>query len=31
MNAAVTSDYSATQHQQFVNLMTLIDYDEQAK
>jgi peptide/nickel transport system substrate-binding protein len=30
MNAAVTSDYSATQHQQFVNLMTLIDYDEQA-
>ncbi len=28
MNAAVSSDYSATQHQQFVNLMTLIDYDE---
>ena len=27
MNAAVSSDYSATQHQQFVNLMTLIDYD----
>lgn len=28
MNAAVSTDYSATQHQQFVNLMTLIDYDE---
>lgn len=28
MNAAVSSDYYATQHQQFVNLMTLIDYDE---
>jgi peptide/nickel transport system substrate-binding protein len=28
MNAAVSSDYTATQHQQFVNLMTLIDYDE---
>ena len=28
MNGAVSSDYSATQHQQFVNLMTLIDYDE---
>jgi peptide/nickel transport system substrate-binding protein len=27
MNAAVSSDYSATQHQQFVNLMTLLDYD----
>ncbi len=30
MNAAVSSDYAATQHQQFVNLMTLIDYDEHA-
>lgn len=30
MNAAVQSDYSAAQHQQFVNLMTLVDYDEQA-
>lgn len=30
MNAAVSSDYVATQHQQFVNLMTLIDYDENA-
>ncbi len=30
MNAAVTSDYTATQHQQFVNLMTLVDYDEEA-
>ncbi len=29
MNAAVSTDYTATQHQQFVNLMTLIDYDEQ--
>lgn len=28
MNAAVSSDYAATQHQQFVNLMTLLDYDE---
>ncbi len=28
MNAAVSSDYSATQHQQFVNLMTLVDYDD---
>lgn len=28
MNAAVSSDYSSTQHQQFVNLMTLLDYDE---
>lgn len=28
MNAAVSSDYNATQHQQFVNLMTLLDYDE---
>ena len=27
MNSAVSSDYAATQHQQFVNLMTLIDYD----
>jgi peptide/nickel transport system substrate-binding protein len=27
MNAAVSSDFTATQHQQFVNLMTLIDYD----
>jgi len=30
MNAAVSSDYSATQHQQFVNLMTLVDYDVDA-
>jgi peptide/nickel transport system substrate-binding protein len=30
MNAAVSSDYSATQHHQFVNLMTLLDYDENA-
>lgn len=28
MNAAVTSDYAAQQHHQFVNLMTLIDYDD---
>jgi peptide/nickel transport system substrate-binding protein len=28
MNAAVSSDDSGRQHQQFVNLMTLIDYDE---
>ena len=28
MNAAVSADNIATQHQQFVNLMTLIDYDE---
>ncbi len=27
MNAAITSDYASSQHQQFVNLMTLIDYD----
>jgi peptide/nickel transport system substrate-binding protein len=31
MNAAVSTDYIATQHQQFVNLMTLIDYDENAE
>ena len=31
MNAAVSTDYYATQHQQFVNLMTLIDYDENAE
>lgn len=30
MNSAVSRDYSATQHQQFVNLMTLVDYDENA-
>lgn len=30
MNAAVSTDYYATQHQQFVNLMTLIDYDADA-
>lgn len=30
MNAAISSDMTATQHQQFVNLMTLIDYDENA-
>ncbi|MEM7414190.1 MAG: ABC transporter substrate-binding protein [Gemmatimonadota bacterium] len=28
MNSAVTSDYVAQQHHQFVNLMTLISYDE---
>jgi peptide/nickel transport system substrate-binding protein len=28
MNVAVSTDYVAAQHQQFVNLMTLIDYDE---
>jgi peptide/nickel transport system substrate-binding protein len=28
MNAAISTDASGTQHQQFVNLMTLIDYDE---
>jgi peptide/nickel transport system substrate-binding protein len=27
MNAAVSSDYSSTQHQQYVNLMPLIRYD----
>ena len=27
MNAAISTDYSSSQHQQFVNLMTLIDYD----
>jgi peptide/nickel transport system substrate-binding protein len=27
MNVAATSDYLASQHQQFVNLMTLLDYD----
>ncbi len=31
MNASVASDYSAVQHQQFVNLMTLINYDENAE
>ncbi len=31
MNGAVNSDYSGTQHQQFVNLMTLIRYDEDAQ
>ena len=28
MNSAVTSENTSRQHQQFVNLMTLIDYDE---
>jgi peptide/nickel transport system substrate-binding protein len=28
MNVAASTDYSAIQHQQFVNLMTLLDYDE---
>lgn len=28
MNAFAASDYSAVQHQQFVNLMTLVRYDE---
>lgn len=27
MNAAVSSDYTASQHQNFVNLMTLLNYD----
>jgi len=31
MNSAVSTDFSAQQHQQFVNLMTLIDYDENAE
>jgi peptide/nickel transport system substrate-binding protein len=30
MNSGISTDYTATQHHQFVNLMTLIDYDEQA-
>ena len=30
MNSAVARDYGATQHQQFINLMTLIDYDDVA-
>jgi peptide/nickel transport system substrate-binding protein len=30
MNSAVTTDITATEHQQFVNLMTLINYDEEA-
>jgi peptide/nickel transport system substrate-binding protein len=30
MNAAITADYSSTQHQQFVGLMPLITYDEHA-
>ena len=29
MNSAVSTDYSSTQHQQFVNLMSLINYDDQ--
>ena len=28
MNAAVSSAYTSSQHHQFVNLMTLLDYDE---
>src|SRR5690606_23578294 len=28
MNAATSTDAIATEHQQFVNLMTLIDFDE---
>ena len=31
MNAAVSAHYEGTQHQLFVNLMTLIDYDENAE
>ena len=31
MNAAASSDFSSTQHQQFVNLMTLVDFDENAE
>ena len=30
MNAAAPSDVIAIQHQQYVNLMTLLDYDEEA-
>jgi ABC-type transport system substrate-binding protein len=30
MNAAAPNDIVALQHQQFVNLMTLLDYDEEA-
>lgn len=29
MNAFVTTDYTSIQHQQFVNLMTLLTYDEE--
>ena len=29
MNALVAADYASTQHQQFVNLMTLLTYDEE--
>jgi len=28
MNGFITADYASQQHQQFVNLMTLLDYDE---
>jgi peptide/nickel transport system substrate-binding protein len=28
MNGFVTADYASQQHQQFLNLMTLVDYDE---
>lgn len=31
MNAAVATDYAAQQHHQFVNLMTLIEYDEESE
>jgi peptide/nickel transport system substrate-binding protein len=31
MNSAVSSDNIATQHHQFVNLMTLIDYDDKGE
>ena len=31
MNSAVSADYASVQHQQFVNLMTLLDYDEQIR
>ena len=31
MNSAVSSDFSSAQHQQFVNLMTLLDYDSDMK
>ena len=31
MNAAVSTDYYGTQHQDFLNLMTLVEYDENAQ
>lgn len=29
MNGFITADYASNQHQQFMNLMTLVDYDEE--